>query len=123
MSFRSILVAVDGSRHSDTALAHAIELARDGNARLTILTATPSAPGASLTGPGAVAAAAAASRIEHDFVEILRAAVDRVPDDLPVTSVHASGPAAQRWWARRSAIVSSWRANASRSRRRHSTAP
>jgi nucleotide-binding universal stress UspA family protein len=95
MSFHSILVAVDGSRHSDTALEHAIELARDGNARLTILTATPSAPGVSLTGPGAVAAAAAASRIEDDFVEILRAAVDRVPDDLPVTSVHASGPAAQ----------------------------
>jgi len=94
MNFRSILVAVDGSRHSDAALAHAIELARDGNAKLTILTATPSPPGVSLLGPGAAAAAEAAVDMEHDFDEILRAAVDRVPDDLPVTSVHASGPPA-----------------------------
>jgi len=95
MSFRSVLVAVDGSRHSDMALAHAIELARDGNARLTIVTATPPPPGVSLTGPGAAVAAAAVSRMEHDFDEILRAAADRVPDDLPVTTVHASGPPAQ----------------------------
>jgi nucleotide-binding universal stress UspA family protein len=94
MKFHSILVAVDGSRHSGAALAHAIELARDGNARLTILTATPSPPGVSLVGPGAAAVAEAPAGMEHDFHEILRAAVDRVPDDLPVTSVHASGPPA-----------------------------
>ena len=94
MSFHRILVAVDGSRHSDMALAHAIELARDGNARLTILTATPSPPGVALTGPGAAAIAAPAAGIEHDFDALLREAVDRVPDDLPVTTVHASGPPA-----------------------------
>ena len=94
MNFHSILIAVDGSRHSDAALAHAIELARDGNARLTILTATPSPPGVSLVGPGAAAVAEATAAIDHDFDEILRAAVERVPDDLPVTSVHASGPPA-----------------------------
>jgi nucleotide-binding universal stress UspA family protein len=95
MSFHSILVAVDGSRHSDMALAHAIELARDGNARLTILTATPSPPGVALSGPAAAGVAATAAGIEQDFGEILREAVDRVPDDLPVTTVHASGPPAQ----------------------------
>jgi nucleotide-binding universal stress UspA family protein len=95
MSFRSILVAVDGSRHSDAALAHAIELARDGNARLTILTAATSPPGAAMTGPGAAVVAASAAAIEHDFDGILRAAVARVPDDLPVTTVLAHGPAAQ----------------------------
>jgi len=95
MSFRSILVAVDGSRHSDAALAHAIELARDANARLTILTATSSPPGMAMTGPGAAVVAASAASVEHGFDEILRAAVDRVPDDLPVTSVLAHGPAAQ----------------------------
>jgi nucleotide-binding universal stress UspA family protein len=95
MSFRSVLVAVDGSRHSDMALEHAIELARDGNARLTILTATPPPAGVSLTGPGAIAAAAAAARMEQDFDDVLRAAADCVPDDLPVTTVHASGHPAQ----------------------------
>ena len=92
MSFRSILVAVDGSRHSEVALTHAIELARDGNARLTILTAVTSPPGVALTGPAAAAAAASASALEHDFDEVLRAAVRRVPDDLPVL---AHGPPAQ----------------------------
>jgi nucleotide-binding universal stress UspA family protein len=86
---------VDGSRHSDLALAHAIELAQDGNARLTILTATPCPPAATLTGPGAAAIAATAAGFENDFDKILRAAVERVPDDLPVTTVHASGPPAQ----------------------------
>ena len=93
MSFRSVLVAVDGSRHSDAALARAIEIARESNARLTILTATPSPPG--VTGPGAAAVAAAGPELEHEFGGILRAAVDHVPDDLPVTTVHASGPPAQ----------------------------
>ena len=95
MSFHSILVAVDGSRHSDAALAHAIELARDGNARLTILTATPQVPGVSLTGPAAAVAAANLDQIEHDFDRVLRSAVDRVPDDLPVTTVHAAGAPAR----------------------------
>jgi nucleotide-binding universal stress UspA family protein len=95
MRFHNILVAVDGSRHSDMALEHAIELARDGNARLTILTATPSPPGVARAGPGAAALAATEVEIEHDFDKILREAVDRVPDDLPVTTVHASGPPAQ----------------------------
>jgi nucleotide-binding universal stress UspA family protein len=95
MRFRSILVAVDGSRHSDAALAHAIELARDGNARLTILTATPQVPGVSLTGPAAAVAAANLDQLEHDFDRVLRSAVDRVPDDLPVTSVHAAGAPAR----------------------------
>ena len=67
---------------------------RDGNARLTILTATPSPPGVALTGPAAAAIAATAAGIEHDFDALLREAVARVPDDLPVTTVHASGPPA-----------------------------
>ena len=48
-----------------------------------------------LTGPGAAAIAANAAGIEHDFDKLLRDAVERVPDDLPVTTVHASGPPAQ----------------------------
>jgi nucleotide-binding universal stress UspA family protein len=94
MSFRSVLVAVDGSRHSDAALARAIELAHDGNARLTILTASASAPVLALTAPGGAAVASAAA-MEQAFDEVLREAVRQVPDDLPVTTVLAHGPPAQ----------------------------
>jgi len=69
-------------------------IARAERATRARTAATPSPPGISLLGPGAAAAAEAAVDMEHDFDEILRAAVDRVPDDLPVTSVHASGPPA-----------------------------
>ena len=42
--YRNILVALDGSADSRTALRHAVTLARDQNAKLTLLTVAVAVP-------------------------------------------------------------------------------
>jgi len=90
--FRSILVAVDGSTHADEALAQAIDLAESEHASLTLIagvTGLPSAAYVGLSGPAfAVMQADARSSAEA----VLRRARDRVPDDLPVTTILTDEP-------------------------------
>jgi nucleotide-binding universal stress UspA family protein len=89
--FHNILVAVDGSRHADQALAHAVDLAESEHTRLTLITAV-----AELPPPGYLMASEVIgtllenARTEAD--EILRRARDVVPDDLPVTTVLSNRP-------------------------------
>jgi nucleotide-binding universal stress UspA family protein len=90
--FRNILVAVDGSTHADEALAQAIDLALSEHARLTLIagvTGLPSAAYVGLSGPAfAVMQADARSSAEA----VVRRARDRVPDDLPVTTILTDEP-------------------------------
>jgi nucleotide-binding universal stress UspA family protein len=90
--FRNILVAVDGSTHADEALAQAIDLADSEHARLTLIagvTGLPPAACVGLSGPAfAVMQADARSLAEA----VLRRARDRVPDDLPVTTILTDEP-------------------------------
>jgi nucleotide-binding universal stress UspA family protein len=86
MIYRNILVAVDGSDHSRAALEHAIELARDQNARLTLITVIPHI--------AAVAVASSAQIMplqEACFLETLDEAVAAVPQDLGVVRILARG--------------------------------
>lgn len=90
--YRNILVAVDGSKESSSALADAIDLALGSNARLTILHVEPPPPGTLRTTPaGAVVAAALPACHE----KILREAVESVPNELPVTTLLRHGAPAQ----------------------------
>jgi nucleotide-binding universal stress UspA family protein len=90
--FRNILVAVDGSTHADEALAQAIDLAESEHARLTLIAGVPGLPAAasaSLSGPVfAVMQADARSSAEA----VLRRARERVPEDLPVTTILTDEP-------------------------------
>jgi nucleotide-binding universal stress UspA family protein len=90
--FQSILVAVDGSPDADAALAQAIDLAEAEHARLTLFAAVAMPPVEAYWGGDGAVAAEIATRAETDAQAVLRAAVDRVPDDLPVTSILSKDP-------------------------------
>jgi nucleotide-binding universal stress UspA family protein len=87
--FHNILVAVDGSADADAALAHAIDLAESEHTRLTLLTAVAEVP------PTAYLIAGAGPLIENVHCQaeaVIRQARDRVPADLPVTTVLSEQP-------------------------------
>jgi nucleotide-binding universal stress UspA family protein len=90
--FHNILVAVDGSPHADRALTEAIDLARGSHARLTIITAVgePRTGAMMALASGAAAALGPALLLEAD--KILRAAADRVPEDVSVTTILTEQP-------------------------------
>jgi nucleotide-binding universal stress UspA family protein len=89
--FHSILVAVDGSTHADQALTQAIDLAESEHTRLTLITAI-----ADLSGVAYLMAGEATGRLigetRAEAEEILRRARERVPDDLPVTTLLTDKP-------------------------------
>jgi nucleotide-binding universal stress UspA family protein len=87
--YLDILVAHDGSADADAALEHAIRLARDQHARLTLLTVAP------LTHqPGAMTAPATPDLLDS-FTDSQRRAVDSVPDDIGVTTQLLRGDPAE----------------------------
>lgn len=90
--FRDILVAIDGSKHSAQALAEAIDIAESGRGRLTILTSIPKPPAWASTPVAAAACEPLAAELERESTEILRKAVDLVPDSVPVTKILTHEP-------------------------------
>jgi nucleotide-binding universal stress UspA family protein len=73
--FRRLLVAFDGSAHSQRALDEAIELARAGDGSVTVMTVV---------------------RDEHErrYQSMLDGALRSVPADVPITGILKRGPAA-----------------------------
>jgi nucleotide-binding universal stress UspA family protein len=86
--YRNILVAVDGSKESKLALADAVDLALESNARLTLLHVSPPPPSAIRSTP-AGALAEAELPAYHD--KVLREMVASVPKELPVTTLLLDG--------------------------------
>jgi nucleotide-binding universal stress UspA family protein len=93
--FHNILVAVDGSAHADRALTEAIDLARASNARLTIITAAGEPRTGAMIALASGAAAALAPALLTEAERILRAAADRIPDDISVTTILTEQPIRQ----------------------------
>jgi nucleotide-binding universal stress UspA family protein len=90
--FRNILVLVDGSAHADRALTEAIDLATAQRSRLTILTAVPRPPYWVYTPATAAGVEGLTAELFKEAQENLRAAVARVPADLPVTKILTQEP-------------------------------
>jgi nucleotide-binding universal stress UspA family protein len=78
--YRRILVAVDGSADAEAALRHAVDLARDQNALVTLLTVAP--PQQTPVG----AAASAPPDLLSFHQKLLREATDSIPADIGVTT-------------------------------------
>jgi nucleotide-binding universal stress UspA family protein len=86
--YHKILVALDGSPDAESALMHAISLARDQNARITLLT----------VGPTVNRSAAVGTAPPPDLIEVhqelLRDATDLIPHDIGITTRLERGDAA-----------------------------
>jgi nucleotide-binding universal stress UspA family protein len=94
-TFHRVLVAVDGSRHSDLALAMAIALAERDNARLAILTVIPNVSDstAALAYGAPVDPIAMQFDADNGAERTMRKAIEAVPDEQPLDSVTRRGHA------------------------------
>jgi nucleotide-binding universal stress UspA family protein len=90
--FHNILVCVDGSAHSERALAEAIDLATTQNARLTLLTAVSRPPYWANTPLTAAGIEPLATDLHQEAERTLRSAVDEVPASVPVTKILTEDP-------------------------------
>jgi nucleotide-binding universal stress UspA family protein len=90
--FRNILVSVDCSAHAKRALDEAIDIARAGKGRITILTAVNRPPVWAAGSIATSAAAVSALDLEREAVQVMREAVERVPGDVPVTTLISRQP-------------------------------
>src|SRR3954466_6373005 len=84
LRYRHVLVAYDGSPDAELALAHAIALAQSFRARLALVAVVAPVPPFAWQAPGGVRQLHDAQ--QSDLEKQLRAAADRVPDDLPLTT-------------------------------------
>jgi nucleotide-binding universal stress UspA family protein len=82
--YRHVLVAYDGSPEADLALVHAVAIAQTYHARLALVTVVPPPPLLSWQAPGGTVGIHDAQQKDLDVR--LRAAADRVPDDLSLTT-------------------------------------
>jgi nucleotide-binding universal stress UspA family protein len=89
--FHNILVAIDGSPDADAALAQAIDLSESEHTRLTLLAAVCGVPPAAYLMGGEGAGQLRVTVYDQAKEAICRAR-DRVPADLPVTTVLSEQP-------------------------------
>jgi nucleotide-binding universal stress UspA family protein len=90
--FRNLLVLVDGSPHARQALTDAIELAEQSHGRLTLLTAVARVPVLAFARTDGITAQALCDEAESYAKQVLAESRDRVPPDVPVTTLLSHDP-------------------------------
>ena len=90
--FHNILVAVDGSPDADEALTQAIDLAESEHTRLTLITGVQKLPATAYIGLSGLALSEIDANNRTWAEAVLGRARDRVPDDLPLTTVLTDRP-------------------------------
>jgi nucleotide-binding universal stress UspA family protein len=90
--FHNILVSIDGSSHSDRALHEAIDIARVENSRLTLLTSIRQCPSWAYNPVSAAAAEQLGRDFEKEAQRVMHEAIERIPDDMPVTKIITHEP-------------------------------
>ena len=90
--FHNILVAVDGSPAAEQALAQAIDLAQREHTRLTLMTGISKPPWIAYGGLSGMPLDQIDADARSWAEAVLRRARDRVPDDLPVTTIVTDKP-------------------------------
>ena len=90
--FHNILVAIDGSPDAEQALTQAIDLAESEHTRLTLITGVQKLPPIAYAGLSGAPLAQIDASARSWAQAVLRRARDRVPDDLPVTTILTDRP-------------------------------
>ena len=81
--FKSILVAVDGSIHSELALEQAVDLARSEGSRLTLI----GVAGSSLSWPSVQQPVVSDAELQEAMRAVVDKAAETVPEDIPLRTV------------------------------------
>lgn len=89
--FTNILVGLDGSPSSKRALEYAIDLARAGGGKLTLMTVAP--PVATLVTLGGVSIETMSAELDRWAADVLDEAAAAVPEGLTAERVQGSGQA------------------------------
>jgi nucleotide-binding universal stress UspA family protein len=97
LAYRRLLVAVDGSVNAELALSAAVTAARRNNASVTLICVAPDvvADVARIPWPAQVVPTDQEEADRH-AEQLLAAAVDLIPDDIPVTKVIKRGRPGQQ---------------------------
>lgn len=90
--FHNILVSIDGSPHADQALREAVDIALADNSRLTLLTSIRRCPSWAYSPVSAGAVQQLAADFEREAHRVMREALKRVPESIPVTKIITHEP-------------------------------
>jgi nucleotide-binding universal stress UspA family protein len=93
--FHNILVSIDGSPHAEQALAEAIDIAVTERSRLTLLSAIRQCPSWAYSPVSAAAAEQLSADFEKEAKQVMCDAVERVPQEVPVTKILTHKPIRQ----------------------------